>query len=235
MTNVKIWYLFNSGFALRVENKLLIFDYFYEQPVQDRVGLEGGVISAEDLIGLDVYVFVSHGHHDHYNRIIFSWEQYADRVTYILSDDVKKTPDHNIHLVKPHEMYHFHDLSVKTLLSNDLGVAFYIEVEGLHIFHSGDLNWWHWTGESKEWNLGMEKIFKEEMSALNGLPLDFAFIPVDPRLGKHYLLGLNYFNTIKPEKCTIFPMHFGDQWLGILDQEYVLQITHRGQSFDISK
>lgn len=244
MKNAKIWYLYNSSFALRLENKLLVFDYFSDQPANNEAGLEGGVITPEDLIGLDVYVFVSHSHHDHYNPTIYTWGNYANRVTYIFSDDVIAQPVNGLHLLKPHEVYNIHDLKVKTLLSNDLGLAFYIEIEGFFIFHSGDLNWWHWAEESKEWNAGMEKIFKKEMSALVGLPIDFAFLPVDPRLGDNYSLALRYFiDQVKTEQTQIFPMHFGDQFHvfeqlkrdGYLEEDYILPITHRGQVFDFNK
>ncbi|MBC7958836.1 MAG: MBL fold metallo-hydrolase, partial [Vallitaleaceae bacterium] len=133
---------------------------------------------------------------------------------------------------------------IKTLLSNDMGVAFYVTIEGLHFFHSGDLNWWRWPQESKEWNDGMEKIYKEEMKRLKDLPLDFAFIPADPRLGDNYLLSVRYFiDKIRPDECLIFPMHFGDDWKvfdslkndGYLDDEIVIPITHRGQKFEVYK
>lgn len=244
MENVKIWYLYNSSFALKIKNKLLIFDYYNEEPHHPKRGFEGGVLSSEDLKGLDVTFFVSHSHSDHYSHSIFSWEKSANSVTYIISDDVKVKPIDGLYLVKPHEEYLIHDLKIKTLLSNDLGVAFYVEVEGLYLFHSGDLNWWHWVEASEEWNADIEKVFKEEMSSLLGLPLDFAFIPTDPRLGKSYDLSLNYFiNNIKTYQCIIFPMHFSEQWQvfdalkadGYLKDGHVLQIKHRGQLQNFSK
>ncbi len=242
MGNVKIWYLYNSGFAVRVNEKLLVFDYYRDEPVPNKQGLSGGVISPDDLKGLEVYVFVSHSHHDHFNPCVFAWAEAARRVTYILSDDVKVKAGTGVHFVKANEVYAFEDVQVKTFASNDLGVAFHVEVEGISLFHAGDLNWWHWAGEPDAWNDGMEKSFKAQMALVAGLAMDFAFIPVDPRLGKSYSLALGYFlEEVMPEGCRVFPMHFGDQWLvfddlgrdGFLDGGRVVGLTHRGQVFTI--
>ncbi|MBC7959927.1 MAG: MBL fold metallo-hydrolase, partial [Vallitaleaceae bacterium] len=157
MKNIKIWYLDHSSFAVKVKNKVLIFDYHNDQEFNGKKGFEGGVIRPEELKGLDVFVFVSHSHNDHYNPIIHSWEKEARKITYIFSSDVEEKDTHKVHLVEPHKEYDFHGIHIKTLLSNDMGVAFYVTIEGLHFFHSGDLNWWRWPQESKEWNDGMEK------------------------------------------------------------------------------
>ena len=52
MKNVKIQYLFNSGFSVETENHQLIFDCYKFFP---------------KLSHKDTTVFVSHSHPDHYN------------------------------------------------------------------------------------------------------------------------------------------------------------------------
>lgn len=244
MKSIKIWYLYNSGFAIKTNSTLLVFDYYNNTPYDSDESLDGGVIREEDLLGLDVYVFVTHRHHDHYNKVIFSWQKFnsANKLTYILSDDVEKINGENIHYLAPHQDCFIDDLKIKTLKSNDEGIAFYIQLEDLNLLHSGDLNWWNWEDESEEWKAGIERSFKSEIQKIKGLPLELAFIPVDPRLEHNYALTLNYFmKNIMPEHCTIIPMHFGDAY-NVFDQlkeddylenKNILTISRRGQMFEI--
>ena len=51
--------------------------------------------------------------------------------------------------------------SMFALKSTDEGVAFLVEVNGVVIYHAGDLNWWHWDEEPKSWNNDMAARFKE--------------------------------------------------------------------------
>lgn len=244
MKNIKIWYLYNSGFAIKLDNTLLIFDYYNNTPYDSYESLDGGVVREEDLINLNVYVFVTHRHHDHHNKVIYSWQKFnvANKITYIISDDVDPVEVDNVHYLGPHENITIDDLKIKTLKSNDEGIAFYVQLNDFNLFHSGDLNWWNWEDESEDWKAGIERTFKSEIQAIKGLPLELAFIPVDPRLEHNYALALEYFiNKIMPEHCTIIPMHFGDVYNvfdklkedGYLENKNILTISRRGQMFEI--
>lgn len=244
MKNIKIWYLYNSGFAVKINKKLLIFDYFNDTPSDLDESLYGGVIRPEDLDNLDVYVFVTHRHHDHYNKVIFTWQEQnvANTITYILSNDLEDVACNNVHFMEPHQDCIIDDLRIITLKSNDEGISFYVQVEEVNLFHSGDLNWWCWEDESDEWKAGIEKIYKTEIGKLKTLPLQIAFIPVDPRLERNYSLSLQYFvEKIMPEHCTVIPMHFGDSYGifeqlktdGYLENKNILTISKRGQMFEI--
>lgn len=245
MKDIRIWYLYNSGYAIKIDKKLLIFDYYKDTPIEGGTGLDGGVIRKADLEGLQTYVFVSHRHHDHYNKVIYDWKAQNPslRISYILSDDVEEIGVDDYLSCAPNQDYHLHDLKIKTLKSNDEGISFYVQVDGLNIFHSGDLNWWRWEGEPDEWNDAIESSYKRELEHLKGLPLDFAFIPIDPRLEKNYSLSLKYFTkNIMPPHCILFPMHFGDS-LDIFSQlkeddlllDNLKVIHQRGQRFDFKK
>jgi L-ascorbate metabolism protein UlaG (beta-lactamase superfamily) len=83
-----ITFLDNSGFALEAENRFFVFDYYNDRPVTGRRGLAGGVIDPRCAAGKDVFVFVSHSHFDHYNKIIFQWAKHIENIHYVLSDDV---------------------------------------------------------------------------------------------------------------------------------------------------
>ncbi|MFO7635684.1 MAG: MBL fold metallo-hydrolase, partial [Clostridia bacterium] len=157
----------------------------------------------------DIYVFASHRHHDHFNPEILQWGKDAN-VTCILSDDIPKGRNMEaVHHLSHDAHARINQLDIRTYRSNDAGIAFLVEHRGRRIFHSGDLNWWHWEGEPDEENLFMEQSYKEEIRKLEGTTIDVAFIPVDPRLGKHRYLSLDHFmDAVKPGKA--YPIHFQD-------------------------
>lgn len=67
----------------------------------------------------------------------------------------------------------------------------------------------------------MEKQYKNYIAQLSTLPVDIAFVPVDPRLQDAYDYGINYFaKEIAP--AIIIPMHFWNDFhiLKKLPSEY---------------
>ena len=73
-------------------------------------------------------------------------------------------------------------LTVTMFGSTDEGGSFLVDT-GMHrIFHAGDLNWWHWSGDTPE-NIAEAKALKEkEFAPLLGLSVDIMMFPVDARL-----------------------------------------------------
>ena len=115
----------------------------------------------------------------------------------------------------------------------------------MHIFHAGDLNNWHWSEESTEEEirkangdfLAEVKYLKQQTPAI-----DLVLFPVDRRMGKDYMKGAKQF--IEQIKTTIFvPMHFSEDYEGgnafrsIAEANgcHFISITHRGETFDITK
>ena len=240
---IKVWYLYHSGFAVKIKNKLLIFDYYLDTPVIGTAvrSLSTGVINPHQLVDDDVYVFVSHRHGDHYQKCIYQWQETIPNITYILSDDIEMAGTTNIHKMGANQELNLPDFTVATLLSNDEGVAFLVKFTDLNIYHSGDLNWWHWQEEPEEWNSNIESIFKQELKHLEGIPIDIAFIPVDPRLESSYSRSLKYFSKhIADPNTYILPMHFADNY-SVFDQlqndqllkNNILRISKRGQEFNL--
>lgn len=74
------------------------------------------------------------------------------------------------------------NLTVTMFGSTDEGGSFLVDT-GMHrIFHAGDLNWWHWSGDTPE-NIAEAKELKEkEFAPLTGLSVDIMMFPVDARL-----------------------------------------------------
>lgn len=236
---VKVTYLAHSGFAVELEQCNLLFDY-YQGEWPDFEGEK------------PLYVFVSHKHQDHFQMKIFDLLSQYKKVHYFLGSDVKLSGKylqrHGVsdtvlqyltHVRKNTEVV-WEQLCVKTLRSTDAGVAFLIETEGKRIYHAGDLNWWHWETETDSWNQKMGQNYQEEIDRLAGTTIDVAFVPLDPRLGEAYRLGVDYFME-KTITSHLFPMHMWDKYEWIEQYrnsvrqkgwaERIVKITQRGQSF----
>lgn len=198
---MKIEYIYHSGFAIETDSYFLVFDYY-----------EGDV----ELRDKKNIIFSSHGHKDHYNPEILQWQSKYKDVKYVLSSDIGIAPSENIYVMKPYEELKLDNINIKSFGSTDLGLSFMINLKGKNIFFAGDLNWWHWTGETVEEQIKAEEAFMEEMTKIKesftGKELDLAFFPVDPRLGDTaYFLGGQYFiENLHPK--IFFPMHFGDKY-----------------------
>lgn len=73
-------------------------------------------------------------------------------------------------------------LTVTMFGSTDEGGSFLVDTGTHRIFHAGDLNWWHWSGDTPE-NIAEAKALKEkEFAPLTGLSVDIMMFPVDARL-----------------------------------------------------
>jgi L-ascorbate metabolism protein UlaG (beta-lactamase superfamily) len=197
---MKIYHLHHSGFLIQFEDKALIFDCFIHIP--------------NSLLRKDIphYFFVSHGHGDHYSTDIFA----TDRIyqpTFVLSDDIPKTPTNHTHTLAPYQHLSLGGMDIRTFGSTDQGLSFYIATNQHRIFHAGDLNWWDWDTRLKPHidTKQEEQDFKAELEKITGLPMEFAFIPVDPRLGdSFYKAGQYFIETFHPK--VMIPMHFRDDF-----------------------
>ncbi len=241
MTSVKIWYLYHSSFALQIEDVFLIFDYFNDSPVSNKRSIYNGVINPVEIKDLKVFVFSSHRHHDHFNPLIFKWRETIKNITYIFSSDIKTNTSSDVHFLEPNVDKQIDELRVRTFQSNDEGIAFHISLKNNNVFFAGDLNWWKWEDEDQEWIDGIEEIYFKEMDKLKAIPVDIAFLPVDPRLEKNYALNLDYFSKKIHPESIIFPMHFADKWQyeqwltrdGYDQNPKIKLIHHRGEKFEI--
>ncbi|MBU3188017.1 MBL fold metallo-hydrolase [Clostridium bowmanii] len=208
----KIYYIYHSGFAIKTKNHFLIFDYFKEPLEKDETHHKSELLSSENIKNMkNVFVFATHSHADHFNSRILEWEKYNRNIKYIFSEDIKisvNKPSYSF--MEEGEEKSFEGLYVKAYGSTDIGISFLVKVDGLTIFHAGDLNWWHWKEDSAEEQSLAESSFKAHIEKLKEeKPIDIAFFPVDSRLQEFYCLGGDYFSQeINPD--LFIPMHFGD-------------------------
>lgn len=224
--NIRITYLYHSGFTVETDRRLCVFDFYQ------------GSLKLKDK---KIYIFSSHSHSDHYNPEMFQWQEKRPGVQYILSSDIcgeTSIPPakDNITFISPCEEKQIDDIRVKAYGSTDEGVSFLVQCDGKNIFHAGDLNWWYWPDDTPEERRQAEKKFKEEIAKIKGEPVDIAFFPVDPRLDHNYCLGAEYFiNEINPR--YFIPMHFWEKNEAVrqfnnkmkASTTQVIQLTQRGQ------
>jgi L-ascorbate metabolism protein UlaG (beta-lactamase superfamily) len=234
----KIWYLYHSGFAVQTAAHFLVFDYWKNKP--KNAGIDSGVIDPASLKERDVVVFASHRHGDHYNREILSWGAEIPKLRLVLSDDIRAV--HGAHMIGAGQVISQPDFTVKAFASNDEGVAFLVEIDGLRIFHAGDLNWWHWEGEPDDYNEGMATSYKEQIALLGKNRIDLAFIPVDPRLGEQYAWAIDHLMKTA-DVSTVVPMHFGGSEAIVRQlledktteayRDRIIGLTRRGETAEI--
>lgn len=205
---MEIKYISHCGFMVELEKMVLVFDYYTgAMPEFDRCK--------------DVYVFVSHRHFDHFNKVIFNL--FSDcNVKYILSDDCKMTernmrchripPDvyEKIIYVSQNVLIEIEGLKIETLPSTDEGVAFIIEAEGRTIYHAGDNGMWLWPDKDDEFRNNMENQYKSIIDIIKGRSFDIAFIPAEIKLGKNAHRGMTYFlRNVNVDK--VYPTHLWDK------------------------
>lgn len=199
-----VTYYHHSGFSVALDDTLLIFDYWTgetgELPFDKR-------ITREYLEGFrEIVVFASHDHPDHMDADLFSMPKDLP-VTYVVSYDMpigirgKRMSPGDVYTISPKVKVFAYD-------STDLGVSFLVELNGIRIFHAGDLNFWHWREESTLKEIEeAEDDFHQAITPLKGEAIDLAFFPVDPRQGRLFDAGANTFIlSVKPR--LLVPMHF---------------------------
>ncbi len=201
-----IWSLGHSGWAIKTRNHLLVFDYGDLGRRADEPCLKSGDINPAELVGQKVTVFTSHEHGDHFLPAIFDWRAQVPAIRYVLGFQPQSLPGNpSYEYLGPHETRSIDGMKVTTLRSNDAGVGFLIEADGVSIFHPGD----HANMEEE-----LSGPYRDEIDALvrKGAHPDIAFTPLVGCGGGTQMAaarGARYvIETMKPK--LLFPMHGGD-------------------------
>lgn len=209
---MKVTYLYHSGFLVELEKHILVFDYYKGELPE---------FSKEK----EIYVFVSHKHQDHFAFSVFELFYKYENIHYILGSDIRlsdkylerkgvsvKVKEKLVHMGTDKSLK-LPDIEIRTLRSTDAGVAFCVLCEGKSIYHAGDLNNWHWEGETEEYNSRMKEAYEKEIDKIAGIHFHAAFVPLDPRLEKACGYGMDYFLTRAGSECDyVFPMHMWEKY-----------------------
>ena len=135
-----IWYLGSCGWAIKTQRHFLIFDYWeYGQTPADP-SLSNGHIRPDEIKDMNVYVFVTHEHRDHYDPVIFKWENSLSNIKYIFGWIAKENRD-DLYMTGPRAMEKIDGLEIYTINSHHVDVpevAYLIKADGLTIYFNGD-------------------------------------------------------------------------------------------------
>lgn len=215
---MEINYLLNSGFLIRDEKILLVFDDY-----EDPAGIVDAAYDAGDFDRL--YVFATHAHFDHFGTHI---RAYAPKTTqYIFSSDIKHTkrvkifPTKKITYMKRYSEWADDAIKIWTYDSTDVGISFLVQTpSGKRVYHAGDFNWWHWEDDTPE-NIELAtKAFKRQVKRMDGMTADVAFFPVDGRLGFSQELGaIEFMKRVKVK--SFVAMHRVDYPLWKPSQDFL--------------
>lgn len=216
-----VTYIYHSCYTVEIGDFFIIFDYF-KGPLKIPVGKQVIFIS-------------SHSHHDHYTSEILKLPNMKENI-YILSQDIADLDqEDNIIFVKNNKI-NIEDLKsiytsrnihilgsdktsdirlrdgkilkVRTFGSTDKGFSILLDLEGINIFHAGDLNFRARPSNDAETMKKEYDDFMREVEKIKNYQVDLAFFPVDYRLEENFDKGGEIFiKEIRPQ--LFFPMHSG--------------------------
>ena len=145
-----LWYLGNCGYLIKTRNHSLIFDYWTRGQTPTEPSLSNGYINPSEIASDNVTVFVTHEHRDHFDSTIFGWTGQIPKLQYVFGfhPDSLQEDQRQGYAGQPYEYVGpgmtktIDGMQVMAVRSNDAGVGFVIKVDGLTIYHAGDLAGW---------------------------------------------------------------------------------------------
>lgn len=209
-----ITYIHHNCFVLRTPARAYLFDY----PDQSLLPDGAADMVRQAVAGAELAVFVSHSHDDHLHADVTSVTDTATAVCFVLSDDVEDMrpeavpQEGEVLIVEPDETYRWNGMTIETLLSNDLGVAFLVEDGDFRFYYGGDLAKWIWKSASPREEAFTADFFRQAMERVHAFGPHVAFSNVDKRL-ENLAGGPEAYR--KTGAKVFVPMHaFGDTaWL----------------------
>lgn len=205
MIDVEIIHIFHNCFVLKTETTVFVFDV----PAA-RFRRKSHFKSLKQAIkGEDITVFISHSHTDHFDPELRETCSAAKSLKIIVADDViDMFPNfcgEDVKVVEPDSLYNFNGFKLKTLMSNDLGVAFIIGLEvGLNIYFGGDLALWDWDNSSEAEKKFVRNFFYESLAKISKQKIHIAFSNLDKRL-ESLAGGPDFIKYVEPD--VFIPTH----------------------------
>jgi L-ascorbate metabolism protein UlaG (beta-lactamase superfamily) len=135
-----VWYLYHCGWAVKTTSALMIFDYLVDTVKPEHRSLSNGFAHPNEIKDQNVYVFISHGHGDHFDEKILEWKRVIPNITYVFGWQAQEAEGHHA-FGEDRLSKSIGPLKVKNAFHNFDNIpesAFLIEVDGLTIYFSGD-------------------------------------------------------------------------------------------------
>ncbi|WP_051261765.1 MBL fold metallo-hydrolase [Desulfovibrio inopinatus] len=205
----------HNCFIVNINNTSLLFDY----PQSDFLPSGCHEILSQQLSGRRCIAFASHSHRDHFCPNLSTVLSSTNHATWIVSDDIadmypEALPEHVI-VMEPQQTYHGRDFDVTTLESNDLGVAFCITINGIRIYHGGDLAKWRWPKAPPNVDRAVRLGWNKALANIADFAPHIAFSNADTRVAD-FSGALDVIRIIQPD--IFVPMHvFGNtSWINDL-------------------
>lgn len=191
------------------------------------------------------YFLSSHVHNDHFNPFVLRFFDYVQEqkaqgkafpeVHFVFSRDIRAKRKKlcmpyveagAVSFIKKGERLEFEKdgLSVEAFGSTDIGVSFLVTVDGMHVFHAGDLNEWHWQEESTEQEIEQaKKAYKRELSFIQSQMagrsgFDVAMFPCDPFMERNFFSGAIALIHAIPTSLLV-PMHVWERPEAVLQEK----------------
>ena len=200
-----VWYLNHSAWAIKTKDHLLVFDYARvpHRPVPQDASLSSGYALPSQFKGMNATFFITHEHGDHFDPAVFDGQSGSPSITYVLGFRPRNI-EHEYVYAAPRTTLTVDGMTVMTIRSDDGGVGFLVEVDGVTILHLGD----HANGSPD-----MSPEYVQEIDAVAGMNkrIDLCFGPIlGCSLGTPESVQLGCRYAIEKLGPRVFlPMHAG--------------------------
>ncbi|MYL82203.1 MBL fold metallo-hydrolase [Desulfovibrio aerotolerans] len=220
----RLLYIHHDCFILEAGAKTLLFDY----PASRYLPQAAAQVAAAHLAGTDLTVFVSHSHDDHFDPNLAAATSRAASRRFVVSDDVADLygtvlPADTV-VLEPDMVREVGGMTVEGLESNDMGLAYRIDVAGLTVYFGGDLALWDWPGNSPAANRAVGMSWRRALTRLAERPVDVALTNMDPRLAESLSGAPELLQRVQPRYFA--PMHLGGHVAYI--EQYAERLTRDG-------
>ena len=202
-----VTFFYQSGFTVAVGKTLLIFSYWQEHVPEDLR------LSDQDFRGFtNIIVFIPRASIEHNDPAIWRFGR-GFPISYVAAEEVEagdsKKSHQTVRLMRKGESIRIAGTQITAYGSTDTGVSFMVKVAGVHVFHAGDLNLWHWREHSTLREITRsEDEYYQAVTDIREERIDICMFPLDPNLGGFFDAGANHFIMAKKPRL-FFPMHWG--------------------------
>ena len=164
-----------------------------------------------------VLLFSSHSHPDHFNPKVKEIVREIRNSRFIFSDgvfdffpDYTKGIENKCHPMKPGDCIDIEGTKIEAMPSTDIGLSFFIEHKGIHLFFPGDLALWLWDGLDKDTKREISETFNGIIQEIKKKRTDILFVVAEPSLRE-----IGWGGAVDAVKCVMpdltIPIHLHQQ------------------------